>query len=112
MLFPIRQVPLLQLEIAHALDLERVSLGLTKSLKPKIEAVSDYAHLILSKYEFEKIKTIKDRDQLVKQISEYALSLYVEWTDELTENLVEIIEAKEPKRIEPVMAAKTIIGIV
>lgn len=76
--------------INHSVDLERAALGMANGVKPSLDNIADYVRLVLAKYEEEngdKIKTIKDRDALVKQILTYMNEQLIPWTEEMNEQL-------------------------
>lgn len=80
--------------INHSVDLERTALGISKGVKPALDNIADYVRLVLARYQEEhgdKIKTIKDRDAIIKQILTYMDEQLIPWTDEMTEQLDEVI---------------------
>ncbi len=80
--------------INHSVDLERAALGISKGVKPSLDNIADYVRLVLARYQEEsgdKIKTIKDRDALIKDILTYMNGQLLPWSNEMTEQLDEMV---------------------
>lgn len=81
-------------EIAHAIDIEKAALGIAKGVKPALDNIADFVRLVLARYQEDKgdkILTIKDRDALIKQITEYMSEQLIPWTASAQSDLDEMI---------------------
>lgn len=83
-------INILTAEIAHEVDLQRVASGLGALSTPHLSAISKFVRSELLKTE--KITTIKQRNQLIKSISEFMNNELGLFTSDLTKGLSDVIK--------------------
>lgn len=83
---------LLATEIGHQIDLIRYGSTLGKAVNPKLTAISKKVRQVL--YEYETIATIKTRDAIIKELTEYINTQLGEFTTELSSELNGLVSSE------------------